>query len=50
MSVIQLSNGSTIRTFTLPPEGFDPLTASDAELAVYGFPAPPGESLPTGAV
>lgn len=41
MSVIQLSNGSTIRTFTLPPEGFDPLTASDAELAVYGFPARP---------
>jgi hypothetical protein len=41
MSVINLSNGSIIRTFTLPPEGFDPLTASASQLAVYGFPARP---------
>jgi hypothetical protein len=41
MAVLDLSNGSRIRTFTLPPDGFDPLNASAAELAVYGFPERP---------
>jgi hypothetical protein len=41
MSTITLSNGSIVRTFALPPEGFDPLAASDSQLAVYGFPARP---------
>jgi len=43
MAVVNLSNGSVIRTFNLPPEGFDPITASDSELAVYGFPARPSD-------
>jgi hypothetical protein len=43
MAVINLSNGSRIRTFSPPREGvtFDPLTASAAELAIHGFPARP---------
>jgi hypothetical protein len=43
MAVINLSNGSRIRTFPPPPAGgaFDPLTASARELAIHGFPARP---------
>ena len=41
MAVIKLENGATIRTFPPPPEGFDPLTAPAAELALHGFPARP---------
>jgi len=43
MAVINLSNGSRIRTFSPPPDGvaFDPLTASAADLAIHGFPRRP---------
>jgi hypothetical protein len=35
-------NESTeVFTYPQPPEGFDPLSASDAELAKYGFPPRP---------
>ena len=40
MKKITLENGVTVTTFA-PPEGFDPLTASQLELARYGFPARP---------
>jgi len=40
MAVINLSNGSRIRTFSPPPDGvaFDPLTASAADLRFMAFP------------
>jgi hypothetical protein len=33
-----------VTTTAAPPEGFDPLTASDADLAYYGFPPRPNDS------
>ena len=49
-----LPDGGTISTYTFPngsvltvptpPAGFDPLTASDAELALYDFPARPTDA------
>lgn len=35
------TNSEKVFTYSLPPSGFDPLTASDAELAKYGFPPRP---------
>ncbi len=40
MAVINLDKGVTITTYN-PPSGFDPLTASAADLARYGFPNRP---------
>jgi hypothetical protein len=42
-SRIPLSKGGSVRLFTEPPTGFDPLSADDRELAVYGFPRRPSE-------
>ncbi len=39
--VRKLASGVTVRTFSLPPTGFNPLEAEDRELAVFGFPARP---------
>jgi hypothetical protein len=43
MAVINLNNGSRIRTFPPPPEGsaFDPLKASNIQLVRHGFPPRP---------
>jgi hypothetical protein len=41
MARIALSDGREIRTFEPPPHGFDPFTASPAELARHGFPPLP---------
>jgi hypothetical protein len=41
MTRIELSGGVAVRTFHGPPEGFDPVTADDRELLVYGYPARP---------
>jgi hypothetical protein len=35
------TNLNTIRTFAEAPQNFNPLTAADQDLAVYGFPARP---------
>jgi Peptidase A4 family len=40
-SAIVSTNVPGIRTFNAPPAGFNPLTASDEELAAYGFPPRP---------
>lgn len=39
MKRITLEGGIKVVVFDLPPEGFDPLAASAAELERYGFPA-----------
>lgn len=44
MAIINLENGVRIRTFSPPPVGFDPLTASEADLERFGFPARPAGS------
>jgi hypothetical protein len=41
MSNTVATNHPDARAFTAPPTGFDPLNASDAELASYGFPPRP---------
>jgi hypothetical protein len=41
-TVYALPDGETIRVVT-PPPGFDPLTADDATLAAYDFPARPSD-------
>ena len=41
MGVLQFSNGLSVRTFPLPPEGFDPDKASDRERIVHGIPRCP---------
>lgn len=43
MSELKLPHGITVRTFTPPPEGFDPLTADDRSLAVHGYPSRPAD-------
>ena len=43
MAVIALGNGTTITTFPVPSSNFDPLTASPADLARFGFPRRPDE-------
>jgi hypothetical protein len=42
MKTQQLENGVKVFTFS-PSENFDPLTASDSELAKNGFPVPPAD-------
>jgi Peptidase A4 family len=42
-SRIDLPRGISVRTFTQPPAGFNPLSADDRKLAVYGFPRRPTE-------
>ncbi len=42
MGHISLSQGVKITTFQ-PPEGFDPLSASQADLAKFGFPSRPDD-------
>jgi hypothetical protein len=44
MSLLKLPSGGTIRTFSLPPPGFDPLKADDRSLALHGFPRRPPDS------
>jgi hypothetical protein len=39
------TNIAGIHTFAEPPKGFNPITASDAELATYGFPLRPDKQL-----
>jgi len=39
MKRITLEGGMNVVIFDLPPEGFDPLAASAADLEKYGFPA-----------
>ena len=41
MPRVHLPNGSRVRTFTLPPAGFDPLKAESAALALHGAPPRP---------
>lgn len=41
MPRITLDGGVRVRTFTPPPHGFDPTTASPADLLKHGFPARP---------
>ena len=41
MGVLQFSNGLSVRTFPLPPEGFDPDKASNRERIVHGIPRCP---------
>ena len=41
MSRITLAEGVRVRTFTPPPPGFDPITASERDLLKHGFPARP---------
>ena len=43
MSHIKLPNGGTVRTFPLPPPGFDPLKADNRSLALHGFPRRPDD-------
>jgi hypothetical protein len=38
---ITLDGGVKVRTFTPPPRGFDPITASQTDLLKHGFPARP---------
>lgn len=40
-AVQQIHETLGVRLFTHPPEGFDPVMASDRELLVHGFPARP---------
>jgi len=40
MAIVNLENGARIMTFAPPPPNFDPLTASAADRARYGFPCP----------
>jgi|SRR5579859_4085603 len=41
MSVIELPGGVTVRTFSPPPDGFDPLKADDRALLAHGYPSRP---------
>ncbi len=41
MGGICLEGGVVVQTFTSPPEGFDPLTADDSTLELYGLPPRP---------
>jgi hypothetical protein len=41
MSATKLPGGVTIRTFSSPPDGFDPVTADDRALLAYGYPSRP---------
>jgi hypothetical protein len=41
MAVINLDKGVTIKTFSPPPSGFDPSSASALDLARFGFPDRP---------
>ena len=41
MGVLRFGNGFSLRTFPLPPEGFDPDKASDRERIVHGIPRCP---------
>ena len=41
MGVVNLPSGATIRTFPIPPAGFDPLTADEQTLLRFGFPPRP---------
>jgi hypothetical protein len=43
-------DGNPLKVFSQPPAGFDPATASNAQLAEYGFPPrPPGADQSSGA-
>jgi hypothetical protein len=44
MATIPLAKGGSIRTFSQAPAGFNPLSASDRQLAVFGFPRRPTEN------
>jgi hypothetical protein len=40
----RLPGGVTVRTFTPPPDGFDPVSADDRSLVAYGYPSRPEDS------
>ena len=40
-STVSLPNVSQITTYNGAPEGFDPVSAADSQLADYGFPSRP---------
>jgi len=44
MKRMELEGGITVGTFNPPPKGFDPFTASAAELEDHGFPALPSDA------
>jgi hypothetical protein len=41
MSVTELPGGVTVRTFSAPPDGFDPIKADDRALLAHGYPSRP---------
>lgn len=41
MSASELPGGVTVRTFSPPPDGFDPVKADDKALLAYGYPSRP---------
>jgi hypothetical protein len=44
MKQIKLEGGATVRTFAHPPKGFDPFSASPAEVEKAGFPPLPTDA------
>ncbi len=40
---IELAGGVTVRTFTPPPDGFDPIKADDRHLLIHGYPRRPDD-------
>lgn len=43
MSVSELPGGVTVRTFSTPPDSFDPVKADDQALLAYGYPSRPAD-------
>jgi hypothetical protein len=41
LNASELPGGVTVRTFSPPPDGFDPVKAEDKALLAYGFPSRP---------
>jgi hypothetical protein len=41
MRTAELPGGVTVRTFSTPPDGFDPVQADDRALLAYGYPSRP---------
>jgi hypothetical protein len=43
MATTALPGGVTVRTFTPPPQDFDPIKADDRQLAIHGYPRRPDD-------
>ncbi len=41
MNALEFPGGVTVRTFSPPPDGFDPVKADEKELLAYGYPSRP---------